>query len=93
MQRADHTVGLDDPVDGLGTLEQQDDVTMQRGIVLQRPQLHDDVHLESTAEEEGEEEFGQLGRLTVIVPSVSGQLIKKLDAFPEKKQTYALQTR
>lgn len=37
IQPADHTVGLDDPVDRFGTFEQQDDVTMQRGIVLQRP--------------------------------------------------------
>lgn len=36
-QVSDHAVGLDDPVHGLGALEQQDDVTMQRGIVLQRP--------------------------------------------------------
>lgn len=54
IQLADHTVRLDDPVDRLGALEQQDDVTMQEGIILQRPQLHDDIHLESTA---GKKEF------------------------------------
>lgn len=37
IQLANHTVGLDDPVDRLGALEQQDYVTMQQGIVPQRP--------------------------------------------------------
>lgn len=30
-----------------------------------------------------------LGLCCVIVPSVSGQLIKKLDTLPEQKQTYS----
>lgn len=29
--------------------------------------------------------FGRLGQRSAIVPSVSGQLIKKLDALPEEK--------
>lgn len=37
IQLANYTVGLDDPVDRLSALEQQDNVTMQGGIVLQRP--------------------------------------------------------
>ena len=37
IQLANHTVGFDDPVDRLGALEQQDDVTMQRSIGLQWP--------------------------------------------------------
>lgn len=86
IQLADHTVRLDDPVDRLGALEQQDDVTMQEGIILQRPQLHYDIHLESTA---GKKNFGWLGLCCIIMPSVSGQLINRLDAFPEKMQTYA----
>lgn len=37
IQLAIHAAGLDDPIDRLGAFEQQDDVTMQQGIVLQRP--------------------------------------------------------
>lgn len=33
------------------------------------------------------------GLCCVIVPSVSGQLIKKLDTFPEQKQTYSKHNR
>lgn len=50
IQVADHVVHLDDPVDRLGTLEQQDHVTKQAGIVLQRPEFHYNIHLESAAE-------------------------------------------
>lgn len=57
IQLADHTVRLDDPVDRLGALEQQDDVTMQEGIILQRPQFHYDIHLESTAGKKRKKEF------------------------------------
>lgn len=32
---AHHIVGLDDPVDRLDTFEQQDNVTVERGVVLQ----------------------------------------------------------
>ncbi len=52
IQPANHIVDLDDPVDRLGALEQQDDITMQWSIVFQRPQFHYDIHLESTAEKE-----------------------------------------
>lgn len=82
-------MGLDDPVDGLGALEQQDDVTVQEGIVLQRLQFHDDVHLEGAADKTQEEKCCMFGLCCVIVPSVSGRLIKKLDTFPEQKQTYS----
>lgn len=34
-----------------------------------------------------------LGLCCVIVPSLSGQLIKKLDTFPEQKQTYSMHDR
>lgn len=37
IQLADHTVGLDDPVDRLGALQHQDDVTVQQAVGLQRP--------------------------------------------------------
>lgn len=58
IQLADQAVCLDDPVDGLGALEQQDDVTVQEGIVLQRLQFHDDVHLERAADKTEEEKCG-----------------------------------
>lgn len=53
IQLADHIVSFNDPVDRLGAFEQQDDVAMQRAVVLQGPYIHDDIHLESTAEREG----------------------------------------
>lgn len=49
-QLANDTVGLDDPVDRLDALEQQDNLFVQGAVVLQRLQIHYDIHLESTAE-------------------------------------------
>lgn len=36
IQISSYTVGFDDPVDRLGALEQQDNITKHQGIVLQR---------------------------------------------------------
>lgn len=87
IQLADHTVHLNDPVDGLGALEQQDDVTMQQGIVLQGPQFHYNVHLESTTEKKRKGGVWLISSALFIMLSASGQLIKNMDTFPEKQQS------
>lgn len=50
IELANHILGFDDPVNRLGTLQHQHDITKYGDIVLQRLQIHYDIHLESTAE-------------------------------------------
>lgn len=91
MHIARHIVDFDDPVHRFSAFEQQDNVTMYPGTFLQWPQINYDIHLESTAGKKERERINNnrwSGLCNVTVP-LSGQLIKKLEVFPERKlQTY-----
>lgn len=52
IQLAHYATRLDDPVDRLGALKQQDNVAVQESVILQRLQLHNDVHLEGAAKKD-----------------------------------------
>lgn len=96
MYIARHIVDFDDPVHRFSAFEQQDNVSMYPGTFLQWPQINYDIHLESTAGKKERERTNNnrwSGLRNVTVP-LSGQLIKKLEVFPEKRmQTYAIHNR
>lgn len=96
MHIARHIVDFDDPVHRFSAFEQQDNVSMYPGTFLQWPQINYDIHLESTAGKKERERTNNnrwSGLRNVTVP-LSGQLIKKLEVFPEKRmQTYAIHNR
>lgn len=88
MHIARHIVDFDDPVHRFSAFEQQDNVTMYPGTFLQWPQINYDIHLESTTGKKERERINNnrwSGLRNVTVP-LSGQLIKKLEVFPEKTE-------